>query len=157
MRMKKNSQYQPVAALDIPAIKGATAYPSPFNMKVKGRSKHKLGEAFGLTHFGVNLTELEPGSISSLAHHHSQQDEFIYVVEGELTLKLNQDTYTLKAGDCMGFRHGTGIAHQLINQSQSIARYLEIGDRNADDEVVYPYDPIQARLDKSKGWIFTSQ
>ncbi len=146
---------KPIQALQIPSQQGASIYPEPFKALVAGRTKHKLGDYFGLSNFGVNLTELAPNSMSALAHHHSKQDEFIYMLEGEATLKLDDETHHLKAGDCMGFAKGKGIAHQLINTSNNIVRYLEIGDRTLGDSVVYPDDDIAAHFDEKEGWQFT--
>jgi uncharacterized cupin superfamily protein len=123
---------------------GKTIYPAPYASLVEGRLKRKLGAYFGLTNFGVNLTHLSPGAISALAHSHSKQDEFIFVLEGTPTLVLGEDEFTLNPGDCHGLKAGTGIAHQLVNRTESNATYLEIGDRTAGDEVEYPNDDLKA-------------
>jgi uncharacterized cupin superfamily protein len=94
--------------------------------------------------FGVNLTHLSPDALSVLAHSHSKQDEFIFVLEGTPTLVLGEREFLMVAGDCYGFKAGTGIAHQLVNRSSEIVTYLEIGDRTAGDEVDYPNDDLQA-------------
>lgn len=78
----------PIQAVSVPLPDKKTVYPQPFASQVDGRTKKKLGDHFGLTHFGVNLTELAPGAISALLHHHSKQDEFIYILEGTPTLLL---------------------------------------------------------------------
>ncbi len=142
---------KPVQATAVPAVMGKTIYPPPFDALVKGRLKHKLGDLFGLTNFGVNLSVLTPGAYSSVAHHHTKQDEFIYVVQGTLTLLLNNEAQVLQVGDCYGFKAGSGIAHQLVNRSSAPVTYLEIGDRSAGDEVEYPYDDlaVTARADGS--------
>lgn len=134
----------PISATSIPATMGKTIYPEPYASLVKGRLKRKLGEFFGLTNFGVNLTHLAPGAISALAHSHSKQDEFIFIVEGHITLLLGGAEFTLNPGDCYGFKAGTGIAHQLMNRSAETVTYLEIGDRTAGDEVDYPNDDLKA-------------
>jgi uncharacterized cupin superfamily protein len=134
----------PILAESVPAKMGQTIYPSPFAARVEGRLKRKLGEVFGLTTFGVNLTNLLPGAASALAHSHSKQDEFIFVLEGTLSLVLGQEEFTLHSGDCYGFKAGTGIAHQLINRSDETVTYLEIGDRTPGDEVEYPNDDLKA-------------
>jgi uncharacterized cupin superfamily protein len=134
----------PILAESVPATMGQTIYPFPFAARVEGRLKRKLGEVFGLTNFGVNLTNLSPGAASALAHSHSKQDEFIFVLEGTLSLVLGQEEFTLQNGDCYGFKAGTGIAHQLINRSDEIVTYLEIGDRTPGDEVEYPNDDLKA-------------
>lgn len=135
---------RPVPAVGIPPPDKKTIYPAPFAGLVEGRTKRKLGEHFGLRNFGVNLTELAPGSISALLHHHSRQEEFVYILQGTPTLVLDEEEYLLKPGDCMGFKAGTGSAHQLINRAKEPAIYLEVGDRTAGDEVDYPKDDLKA-------------
>jgi uncharacterized cupin superfamily protein len=145
----------PISAQSIVATMGKTIYPEPFASQVKGRLKRKLGEYFGLTQFGVNLTHLAPGAVSALAHSHSQQDEFIYVLEGTPTLVLGEQEFLLSAGDCYGFKAGTGMAHQLVNRSQSTVTYLEMGDRTPGDEVAYPNDDLKATQATNGAWILT--
>lgn len=145
----------PLSAKAVPASMGKTVYPEPYASQVKHRLKRKLGEVFGLTNFGVNLTHLLPGTISALAHSHSKQDEFIFVLEGTPTLMLGEEEFTLKPGDCYGLKAGTGIAHQLVNRSEETVTYLEIGDRTAGDEVEYPNDDLKATQSSSGAWIIT--
>src|SRR5215471_12128474 len=95
--------HSPVPAASISARLGQTLYPEPFARQVSGRLKRKLGEVYGLKNFGVNLTHLAPGAASALAHHHSRQDEFIFVVEGTPTLVLGDEEYLMQPGDCCGF------------------------------------------------------
>ncbi len=142
----------PIAAQSIPATQGKTIYPEPYASQVKGRLKRKLGDYFGLTQFGVNLTHLSPGAVSALAHSHSRQDEFIFILEGNPTLVLGQQEFVLNPGDCYGFKAGTGLAHQLVNRSQEIVTYLEMGDRAAGDEVEYPNDDIKVIQSSSGEW-----
>ena len=134
----------PVSAKSIPAIMGKTIYPTPYAALFEGRRKQKLGEFFGLNNFGVNLTHLAPGAISALAHSHSTQEEFIFILEGTPTFILGQEEFNLSPGDCYGFKAGTGIAHKLVNRSEENVSYLEIGDRTPGDEVEYPNDDLQA-------------
>jgi uncharacterized cupin superfamily protein len=134
---------------------GKTNYPEPYASLVEGRLKRKLGDVFGLTNFGVNLTHLSPGAISSLAHSHSKQDEFIFVLEGTPTLVLREEEFMLNPGDCYGLKAGTGIAHQLINRSDATVTYLEMGDRAADDDVTYPNDDLKATQLANGAWAFT--
>lgn len=145
----------PISAQSVPATMGKTIYPEPYASKVKGRLKRKLGECFGLTQFGVNLTHLSPGAVSALAHSHSKQDEFIFILEGTPTLVLGEQEFSLSAGDCYGFKAGTGIAHQLVNRSQETVTYLEMGDRTASDEVEYPNDDLKATQIRDGAWILT--
>lgn len=145
----------PVPAGSIPVPEKKTVYPQPFAALMEGRVKRKLGDYFGLNNFGVNLTELSPGAISALLHHHSRQDEFVYILEGMPTLILGQDEYVLSAGDCYGFRAGTGIASQLVNRSSALVKYIEIGDRSIGDEVEYPNDDLRAVQSANGQWQFT--
>jgi len=145
----------PIAAESIAAQLGKTIYPEPFASLVKGRQKRKLGEYFGLTNFGVNLTHLAPGAVSALAHSHSTQDEFILVLNGSPTLILGDTEFVLHPGDCYGFKAGTGIAHQLINRSDETVTYLEVGDRTAGDRVEYPNDDLKATQLPNGEWAVT--
>lgn len=145
----------PISAGSISAAMGKTIYPEPYASLVAGRLKRKLGEFFGLTNFGVNLTHLSPGAISALAHSHSKQDEFIFVLEGTPTLVLGKEEFTLNPGDCYGFKAGTGIAHQLVNRSEENVTYLEIGDRTKGDEVEYPNDDLKATQSTNGVWTLT--
>jgi uncharacterized cupin superfamily protein len=112
-----------------------------------GRVKRQLGDVFGLSNFGVNLTRMVPGSISALRHSHSSQDEFIFILEGSPTLVTESGDTELRSGMCAGFKAGEGGGHQLVNRSNGVVVYLEIGDRTAGDSVFYPDDDIQAYLD----------
>lgn len=130
-------------------------YPEIFKPAVAGRIRKRLGNAAGLQNFGVNLVELAPGSASALRHWHDKQDEFIYVLSGEITLVTDKGEEILTVGDCAGFPAGVAEGHCLINRSQEkVATYLEIGDRTANDKVVYPDDDLVAQ-DSVNGWIFT--
>ena len=133
----------------------ASSYPPEFARRMLGRLKHPLGEPFGLTHFGVNLTRLEPGAQSALMHAHDQQDEFIYVLEGTPTLRYGSEEMLLSPHMCAGFPAGTGLGHQLINRSRLPVTYLEIGDRNPGDRASYPEDDLLATLDDGGRWSFT--
>lgn len=135
-------QTKPAAATDIPVSTQKSLYPEPFASQVAGRVKRRLGDYFGLTNFGVNLTELAPGSVSALLHHHAKQDEFVYIVSGTPTLVLGQDEHLLEPGDCCGFKAGAGVAHQLANRSATPVLYLEIGDRTPGESVEYPCDDL---------------
>ena len=115
-----------------------TLYPSPFDLPCRARSRRKLGDAAALTQYGVNLLRLPAGVWSSQRHWHSRQDEFIYVVAGEVMLVTDGGEETLKAGDCAGFRAGDPDGHHLINRSDADALVLEMGSRIADDSAVYP-------------------
>jgi uncharacterized cupin superfamily protein len=133
----------PIAALAIGEQARKTIYPAPFASVVAGRSKRRVGDHFGLTHFGVNLTQLLPGAASALPHSHSQEDELVYIVSGTAVLILDTAEFTLQAGDCCGFKAGTGKAHQLVNRSAGLVTYFEIGNRAPDDQVEYPNDDLK--------------
>jgi uncharacterized cupin superfamily protein len=137
-----SAQPAPIPATSVPESARKTIYPEPFARLVQGRVKRKLGDNFGLTNFGVNLTSLAPGAVSALAHHHSKQDEFIYVVEGRPTLLLGSEEHLLSPGDCCGFKAGQGVAHQLVNRTSSLVSYIEIGDRTPGEAVEYPNDDL---------------
>lgn len=147
------AQKPPLAARDI-AETTATGYPEPFDKAVRGRGKRRLGDWFGLSRFGVNLTRLAPGAATALKHMHARQDEFVFVLEGEVTLVLGERAHAMKSGDCAGFPAGAGVAHQVVNRSRNEAWILEIGSREADDEVRYPDDDLEARPLPGGGWVF---
>lgn len=143
------------------SIKASTApirskpsnYPEPFASRMAGREKRALGDLFGLSHFGVNLTRLAPGGASSLRHAHTRQDEFVYILEGHPTLITNQGATPLSPGDCAGFKAGTGDAHCLRNDTSEPVVYLEVGDRAPGDEGHYPDDDLKAALQGGQ-WAF---
>ncbi|MEH1900975.1 MAG: cupin domain-containing protein [Nostoc sp.] len=115
-----------------------TNYPDEFKPMVAGRIRQQLGNFAGLQNFGVNLVKLEPGSYSSIRHWHSHQDEFIYVLEGELTLVTDKGAEILTPGMAAGFPAAEANAHHLVNRSSVVAIYLEVGDRTPNDKVTYP-------------------
>ena len=104
-------------------------YPPPHDKLVAGRARKRLGDEAGLTQFGVNLTTLKPGAVSSLRHWHDNQDEFVYLLEGELKLVESEGETILRAGDAAGFKAGVANGHHLVNCSDRDAVYLEIGTR----------------------------
>jgi uncharacterized cupin superfamily protein len=110
-----------------------TGYPSPFNAVCADRVRQRLGAAGGLTDFGVNLMRLPPGNWSSQRHWHSHEDEFVYVLEGEVTLVEDDGETVLRAGDCAAFPKGSGNGHHMINRSSLMAVYLEVGSRQPAD------------------------
>jgi uncharacterized cupin superfamily protein len=128
-------------------------YPEPLLSRMGKREKRPLGDVFGLTNFGVNLTRLAPGGESALLHRHSRQDEFVYIVEGAPTLVTDRGEVQLAPGMCAGFP-AAGLAHQLVNRTNADVVFLEIGDRTPNDEGAYPVDDIAAKLTPG-GWVFT--
>jgi len=125
----------------VPAVTGSR-YPEPFKSRVSARRKQRLGDALGLKNYGVNLTMIPPGAVSALRHWHSLEDEFIYIVSGELTLVTNDGEQRLTPGMCAGFPAGKADGHYLVNRTQRDAVYLEVGDRRPEDAVTYPDDDI---------------
>ncbi|MGH8112828.1 MAG: cupin domain-containing protein [Rhodanobacteraceae bacterium] len=130
-----------------------SSYPEPFAALMANRIKRPLGDLFGLTNFGVNITVLAPGGISALRHAHSRQDEFIYIISGRPSLLTDAGVRELVPGSCAGFKAGTGNAHRLENRTDSTVVYLEVGDRTAGDEASYPDDDLAAKLIEGK-WRF---
>ena len=137
---------------DVPDTKSSN-YPEQFKPVVAGRVKKRLGDAAGLKNFGVNLVKLEPGSCSALRHWHSSQDEFIFILEGELTLVTDAGEQTLLPGMAAGFPAAEADGHHLINRSSAAAVYLEVGDRTAGDMATYPDNDLMAK-DNSGRWVF---
>lgn len=118
-------------------------YPEPLASKVGDRIKRPLGDAFGLTIYGVNLTTLKPGAMSALRHAHTAQDEFVYILEGSPILVTDEGETQLSPGMCAGFKAGTGNAHHLLNRGSGDVTFLEIGDRSKGDAVDYPDEDLK--------------
>jgi len=140
-----------VDALDFKATSG---YPTPFQACVAGCSRKPLGNAAGLSQFGVNLTRLEPGSMSALRHWHENEDELVYVLDGELILIEDGGETVLKANDAAGFRAGVANGHHLVNRSERPATYLEIGTRAKTERGHYPDVDLAVTKD-SNSYTFT--
>ena len=116
-----------------------SGYPAPFDEPCRERRRWRLGDAAGLTQFGVNLLRLPPGAWSSQRHWHTVEDEFVHVLEGEVVLVTNEGEEILRAGDSAGFRGGVENGHHLQNRSARDAVVLEVGSRRpAEDEAWYP-------------------
>jgi uncharacterized cupin superfamily protein len=141
--------------LSVPARQGSV-YRHPYREQLAGREKRALGDALGLTHFGVNLVALGPGDWSSPRHWHSDEDEFIYVLEGELTLVTDGGEQRLTAGMAAGFPADVEDGHHLINRSDAPARYLEVGTRSPDDVARYPDIDLVGR-NSPQGRLFTNR
>ena len=118
-----------------------------------GREKRPLGDLFGLSNFGVNLTRLTPKAMSALRHVHSKQDEFVFILQGHPTLMTDEGATPLGPGMCAGFKAGSGNGHQLINTTSEPVVYLEVGDRTPGDQGFYPDDDLQAVLENGS-WKF---
>ncbi len=143
-----------INAASAPLRSKPSSYPEPFFSRMGNREKRPLGDLFGLTNFGVNLTRLLPGGESALLHRHSKQDEFVYILQGEATLVTDQGEALLTPGMCAGFP-AKGLAHQLVNRSAADVVYLEFGDRTPGDEGSYPTDDLRAVLGADGKWQFT--
>jgi uncharacterized cupin superfamily protein len=115
-----------------------SGYPSPYGAPCAARVRNRLGDAAGLTDFGVNLLRLPPGTWSSQRHWHTAEDEFVYVLEGEVVLVTDAGEETLRAGDCAGFKAGNEDGHHLQNRSRTDVVLLEVGSRKAEDAGDYP-------------------
>jgi uncharacterized cupin superfamily protein len=127
-------------ALDPMSLEPRTSsgYPEPYRSRVLPRAKRALGDALGLSRIGINHTVLPPGKESSMRHWHTHEEEFIYVLSGEVVLRTEAGEQTLKAGTCAGFPLGTEDGHQLVNRSSQPAVYLEISNRDPADGATYP-------------------
>jgi uncharacterized cupin superfamily protein len=149
---------RPVAldAAALPPTRPRYGYPEPFgsHVRVAGRERRALGDPFGLTQFGVNLSRLPPGAMSALRHTHAREDEFVYILEGEPVLVTDAGETPLKPGMCAGFKAGSGDAHHLLNRSGSVVVYLEIGTRDPGDTVIYPDEDIGRALSPDGRRIF---
>lgn len=132
--------------VEVAPVTIGSRYPEPYDKPCRARHRTRLGDAAGLTQFGVNLLKLPPGTWSSQRHWHSVEDEFVYVVEGEVVLVTNDGEQTLRAGESAGFKSGVADGHQLQNRSGREAVVLEIGSRRPDeDEVDYPDIDLRAQ------------
>lgn len=148
-----NSPPAPRRAMDIAPRTKPSNYPPQFAARVAGRIKRQLGDVFGLSRFGVNLTILPPGAQSALLHRHTEQEEFVYILSGHPTLRTEAGEVLLEPGMCVGFS-ANGIAHHLVNRTGEEVHYLEVGDRSATDQGEYPEDDLAATWSEG-GWRFT--
>lgn len=140
---------------DIPTLVGA-GHPVPAAERCRDRRKQRLGDAVGLDQFGVNRVELDPGVWSTVRHWHSHEDEFVYVLEGELTLVTDGEAQVQRAGDCAGFKAGVPDGHRLENRTGALAVYLEVGSRRPEvDETTYSDDDLLVRHDETGRQVFT--
>ena len=133
----------------------STSYPEPFRADNMMRFYRRLGDHAGLKNFGVNLVRIVPGGRSSARHAHSKQDEFVYVLEGEVVLETDAGEQELERGMCAGFPFGTGEAHRFVNRSRTDALLLVIGDRSDGDEVTYPDIDLHGSVDSDGRFRFS--
>ena len=138
---KKSSVIDPATV----ETRRGSSYPPDLVHLAAGRSKQCLGDVAGLTNFGVNLVRLAPGSWSSIRHWHSHEDEFIYIIEGEAVLVTDAGERAIGPGMAAGFRAGVADGHHLINRTDSVVTYLEVGARNPEDDCFYPDADLQYR------------
>lgn len=130
-------------------VKTGSIYPAPYAAMVAGRSSLRLGDASGLTQFGVNLVMLEPGAMSSLRHWHLNEDEFIMVTEGECVMVQDEGETLMRVGDCAGFPAGSTNGHHFLNRSDRRASFLVIGSK-APREVA-TYSDVDLRVEMEAG------
>ena len=138
--------------IDISALKATigSGYPAPYDEPCRQRKRFRLGDAAGLTQFGVNLMRLAPGVWSSQRHWHSAEDELVYVLEGEVVLVTDAGEEVLRAGDCAGFKAGESNGHHLQNRTNTDAVLLEIGTRNPEhDAVDYPDIDLKIKVGRA--------
>lgn len=135
--------------LKLPALDPSTlpeirrsGYPEPYRSRMGDRAKRRLGDACGITKFGVNLVTLAPGGQSALRHWHTLEDEFVYILSGEVILISQEGEQTLGMGMCAGYPAGKRNAHHFVNRSAAPAQYLEIGNRIDGDNAFYPDDDL---------------
>jgi uncharacterized cupin superfamily protein len=139
----------PKIDIDKVPVDAATGYPSPFNKAVEGRSRKRLARAAGLTQFGVNVCTLKPGAASSQRHWHESEDEFVYVLEGEVILREDQGETVLKPGDVVAWKAGVPNGHRLVNRSGRDTVFIEVGTRAASERAHYSdIDMMVERNDK---------
>lgn len=127
----------------------SSGYPEPYRSRVLPREKRALGDPFGLTKIGINLTTLPPGKESSMRHWHTHEDEFVYVVEGEVVMRNDTGEHVLRAGMCAGWPAGDRNGHQLVNKSDRPARYLEVSNRHPEDGAEYTDPDVDLAYSKA--------
>ena len=130
-------------------VKTGSIYPEPFASQMAGRSSLRLGQAGGLTQFGVNLVTLEPGAMSSLRHWHRDEDEFVMVLEGELVLVDDDGPQAMRPGDCAAFPASDGNGHHLVNRTRTPARFLVVGGRSPRE--VATYSDVDMKVEMTDG------
>lgn len=137
-----------IVAADVEQRSGSNYLPE-YAKAVEGRAKRALGNVFGLDQFGVNLVTMQPGAWSSQRHWHEREDEFVYVLEGTITLVDDAGEHALTPGMCAGFKAGVPNGHHLINKTSELVTYLEVGTRYAEE--VAHYSDIDMKAVKTAG------
>lgn len=133
----------------------ATGYPEPYRAENMQRWNRRLGNHAGIANFGVNLTRIVPGGQSSARHGHTKQEEFVWVLQGEVVLETNGGEQLLRPGHCAGFPAGRGETHRFVNRGDSDVLLLVVGDRTPFDEVYYPTLDMHARAGEDGKYVFT--
>jgi uncharacterized cupin superfamily protein len=131
-------------------VKTGSIYPEPYASMMQGRSSLRLGEAGGLTQFGVNLVMLEPGAMSSLRHWHHNEDEFVWIVEGECTLVQDEGETVMHPGDCAAFPAGSPNGHHFLNRTDRIAKFMVVGTKAAQEVAVYSDVDLMVTMEKGR-------
>jgi uncharacterized cupin superfamily protein len=149
--MSKPKGFDPLSL----AESNATGYPEPYRAANQKRWNRRLGDRAGLTNFGVNLTRIVPGGQSSSRHWHSRQDEFVYVLSGEVVLETDAGDEVLLPGMCAGFPAGVADGHRFVNRGDADVLLLVIGDRTSGDEAFYPDIDLHGRMDPDGRYRFT--
>lgn len=140
---------------EIPAA-STSGYPEPYRSRVLPREVRRLGDAFGLTRIGVSHVTILPGKESSMRHHHTEEDELVYILDGELVLRTDAGEQAVTAGMVVGFAAGDGNGHQLVNRSAVPAVYLVISNRHPDDTAAYSDPDVDLAVKKVDGkYVFT--
>ena len=131
-------------------VKTGSIYPEPYASMMRGRSSLRLGDAGGLTQFGANLVMLEPGAMSSLRHWHHNEDEFVWVVEGECTLVQDAGETVLRPGNCAAFPAGDPDGHHFVNRTDRVAKFLVVGSRAPQETAVYSDVDMMVTMEKGR-------
>jgi uncharacterized cupin superfamily protein len=133
----------------------ATVLPEPFKAVNMQRFNRRIGDHAGLKNYGVLLTRIVPGGQSSYRHAHSTQDEFVYVLEGEVVVETGAGAQTMRAGMCAGFPAGSGDPHRFVNRSERDVLLLVVGDRSAGDVLTYPDIDLRGEAGADGRYVFT--
>ncbi|PWE27317.1 transcriptional regulator [Pararhodobacter marinus] len=139
----------PKIDIDSAPLKTGSVYPEPYNGQMAGRSSHRLGQAAGLSQFGVNIVYLEPGAVASLRHWHLREDEFAMVLTGELILSEDTGETVMRPGDCAAWKAGEPVGHRFVNRSDARASFLVVGSK-ADAEIA-TYTEVDMKLHMQGG------
>ncbi len=140
----------PVLDLAKVPVKTGSIYPEPYASMMKGRSSLRLGDAGGLTQFGVNLVTLEPGALSSLRHWHLNEDEFVMVTEGECILVQDAGETVMRPGDCAAFPAGSTDGHHFINRTDTVAKFLVVGSKAPREVATYSDVDLRVEIEGGK-------